>query len=326
MYEYSSGLKMCKIYYKYRSANWQTIENIFEDKVYFASPLDFNDPFESSPLIENDVSLEDLEIAYRELLRRRLQLEIKSAANMVNRFMRGKDLVIEHSVQKKIERIIENINYQATEPGFLFDEAKTHDLKRRIFEELVLFYNKGIFCVSEVWNSILMWSHYGDSHKGVCLGYQNSLDKELNIRRISYNRSRSLKISSILGMLRDEEEERNNVETALFFRKSSSWKYEREWRCLSRVGLQESMFNICEIVFGEKCSFTYIYTIIKGLEPFEDRFKQKIKFYRTTRSPKNYKMIRHQIDTDEIFHHYPISNSYIRSQFNDMNNLFDKND
>lgn len=29
----------------------------------------------------------------------------------------------------------------------------------------------GVLCFSRLWDSILMWSHYGDRHKGLCLGF-----------------------------------------------------------------------------------------------------------------------------------------------------------
>src|SRR5437879_3144630 len=31
--------------------------------------------------------------------------------------------------------------------------------------------NNGVLCLSRSWNHILMWSHYGDKHKGICLGF-----------------------------------------------------------------------------------------------------------------------------------------------------------
>jgi hypothetical protein len=28
-----------------------------------------------------------------------------------------------------------------------------------------------VLCYSRSWNNVLMWSHYGDRHKGICLGF-----------------------------------------------------------------------------------------------------------------------------------------------------------
>lgn len=32
--------------------------------------------------------------------------------------------------------------------------------------------NKGVLCMSKGWDSPLMWAHYGDSHKGMALGFE----------------------------------------------------------------------------------------------------------------------------------------------------------
>jgi hypothetical protein len=35
----------------------------------------------------------------------------------------------------------------------------------------------GLLCFSRVWDNILMWSHYGNSHTGVCLGFDIAGDR-----------------------------------------------------------------------------------------------------------------------------------------------------
>src|SRR6516165_6791682 len=32
-------------------------------------------------------------------------------------------------------------------------------------------------CFSKSWNNILMWSHYADKHRGICLGFDVANDK-----------------------------------------------------------------------------------------------------------------------------------------------------
>lgn len=38
--------------------------------------------------------------------------------------------------------------------------------KKRILEET------GVFCLSEIPDHILMWSHYADSHTGICIKFE----------------------------------------------------------------------------------------------------------------------------------------------------------
>jgi hypothetical protein len=41
-------------------------------------------------------------------------------------------------------------------------------------EELVKNFRRAhaILCFSRNWDNLLLWSHYGDSHTGVCLGFE----------------------------------------------------------------------------------------------------------------------------------------------------------
>jgi len=41
----------------------------------------------------------------------------------------------------------------------------------------------GVLCFSRSWNNVLMWSHYADRHKGICLGF-DVLDERT--RRVRY--------------------------------------------------------------------------------------------------------------------------------------------
>lgn len=36
--------------------------------------------------------------------------------------------------------------------------------------------NNGVLCMSKGWESTLMWAHYGDSHKGMALGFDVPAD------------------------------------------------------------------------------------------------------------------------------------------------------
>lgn len=35
----------------------------------------------------------------------------------------------------------------------------------------------GLLCFSEVWDSILLWSHYAEKHAGIVLGFDVSADR-----------------------------------------------------------------------------------------------------------------------------------------------------
>ena len=88
----------------------------------------------------------------------------------------------------------------------------------------------GALCLSEVPDSLLMWSHYASSHAGFVLEFdsrndhfhrQESDEDELrHLRRIQYRDARP---SAALSDLDPVE---------MFLVKSVHWAYEREWRML----------------------------------------------------------------------------------------------
>lgn len=90
-----------------------------------------------------------------------------------------------------------------------------------------------VSCFSEVNNSILMWSHYADNHKGFCLEYDF---KELE---------EGSKISGFMFPVIYQKEfysqalniqELNNINPLILFYflivKSKEWRYEKEWRLI----------------------------------------------------------------------------------------------
>ena len=99
-----------------------------------------------------------------------------------------------------------------------------------------------VACFSESIKSILMWSHYADSHKGFALEYsfRPTLEepiKNVMIAPVVYQEER-LDISSyivwafllILGIRINNPDISASIKNALY--KSSDWAYEKEWRLI----------------------------------------------------------------------------------------------
>lgn len=82
-----------------------------------------------------------------------------------------------------------------------------------------------VCCFTECKNSLLMWSHYANSHKGFCVEYDTNKIPQ-NIRRfflpVVYQKQ-------IYNATHDLGNTRNNAFNFLFF-KSKEWSYEKEWR------------------------------------------------------------------------------------------------
>jgi hypothetical protein len=82
----------------------------------------------------------------------------------------------------------------------------------------------GVLCLSEVHDSILMWSHYADCHAGVCLVYDTTGSFFAQAQPVRYQRTRP----SVNPVVHTTDEMLHNA----IFTKSEEWAYEKEWRIL----------------------------------------------------------------------------------------------
>lgn len=129
----------------------------------------------------------------------------------------------------------------------LYANQKNDEVKA--FYEDVLERNE-VICLSGQWDNKLMWSHYADSHSGVCLEYSfNSIRKEL-IFPISYVAKRQNYEKGLLEWLHNKEDAINrlcnyqnmtNIQKRqmhycgkIMFTKDIVWKYEKEYRIVTR--------------------------------------------------------------------------------------------
>lgn len=86
-----------------------------------------------------------------------------------------------------------------------------------------------VFCGSEVNNDILMWSHYANCHKGVCIGFRlPTIDVEWGgiTLKVNYTESIIPKKFYTAG-----QTERANALFYWIFTKAMCWGYEKEIRC-----------------------------------------------------------------------------------------------
>jgi len=94
--------------------------------------------------------------------------------------------------------------------------------------------NFGIFSLTEVRDSILMWSHYAESHEGFCVGF--NAQKLDTFRRSYWNKTRALidyvqvEYHEEVPILNPSEMKNEEVVKRQITIKSSDWKYEKEHR------------------------------------------------------------------------------------------------
>ncbi len=191
--------------YRYMSA--QRAESILaESKLYFCAPSSFNDPF--------DCQIRPSFYGSKELYRRiAFRLATDRSPGLSRNARRG---------------MVRNVR-EKTNPRF-FEE---------IFEKWQHeFLNKsGMLCMTEKRDDILMWSHYADGHRGVCLEFEYAIGKgffgqALPIRYLSH--FPQLNFAKTFGSRRATQRADFLLEfgNTIFLSKASQWSYEKEWRLI----------------------------------------------------------------------------------------------
>ena len=89
----------------------------------------------------------------------------------------------------------------------------------------------GVICFCRDWNNPLMWGHYGDKHKGMCLGFD--ID-DIHIKEVEYFPGR---VSPEIDMNKKFGGLTTEIVEKLMCIKFEGWKYENEVRVI--VPLEE---------------------------------------------------------------------------------------
>jgi hypothetical protein len=88
----------------------------------------------------------------------------------------------------------------------------------------------GLACLSAKNDDLLMWGHYGDGHRGLCLEFDTSKQPFIHARQVVY--SNTVPLFSPVDVL---EGDVDSMLEALVLTKHSSWSYEQEWRVPARA-------------------------------------------------------------------------------------------
>lgn len=88
----------------------------------------------------------------------------------------------------------------------------------------------GILSLAESNKNLLMWAHYADDHKGMCLEFtrkkNNLFSDDKSVHKIHYSESHpTLRAKALSDPIATEASKRR-----ILYTKSSHWEYEEEWR------------------------------------------------------------------------------------------------
>lgn len=188
--------------YRYRSVDEWSIQGIERNEFFFASPADFNDPFDCKNLFT-----------------------FKGATNsdwriyLTNYAINQMPHLTELQRREFVDRIIRSGEHRSREMI-----AEQGDRWGKILEEHSR--NLGIVCLSKVKDDILMWSHYGNDHKGFCLRFNADMLGEISsCYPVKYRK----RYPTFGEFVRSDLEKIANLFVQT---KSNHWKYEKEVRLI----------------------------------------------------------------------------------------------
>jgi len=202
----------------FKYASWDACEKILAGKSLKATPAgDLNDPFECCPGGYEEIRDAELDLLVQARSGRVRQQFLDAGCSLaeLDHCAAGRASDVQRAAGRdRLRRDVE-----AEGPGKIEAEVS------RLF---------GIICFSEARDSLLMWSHYADRHRGVCIGYRPA---ELSGAgrpawlKVAYSHARPRLI--FRAAPGDDAYQANAVRVV--GTKACSWCYEKEWRLLVRL-------------------------------------------------------------------------------------------
>ena len=203
---------MIDVLYKYKPWNDYTKKILTDGELYFPSIGKLNDPFEGSIPYIFDQSELTTENIFRWMYK-----------------------MAKHTHPTWKEQEIYDYVCEEQKKGRLFDEKHIEKQNIETREDVEKLF--GILSLTTKSNNFLMWSHYANSHTGICIGF--------NVHKV---------FDAVKGTLRDViyqtylpvkhlDDDTAQFITNLLFTKSKDWEYEDEYR-LIKMNASNSIIKI----------------------------------------------------------------------------------
>jgi hypothetical protein len=229
--------------FKYRNFNEYSIENLVNDQERLSYPAEFNDPFDAGLQINYDYIVKELfnhrtmENMLEKLDQQGFTLssdvigEIRKSENAFYLFTKAIAQFDEQLLGKEEEfaKAITKLNYEQT---------------KSTFSQFCSSFKNGylVTCLSEINDSILMWSHYANNHRGFCIEY--------DFRELGPHNPQSRTLYPVIytdelfdatqyliyPLLREDNSYNNLFGFYPSMSKSTQWSYEKEWRIIFPLG------------------------------------------------------------------------------------------
>ncbi len=273
---------MPPIYYKYRPINFHTEQLLRNQEIYFSFGHEYNDPFDSKVRIDPSGSVEEVLAT----------LEETPIPEDTKLFLRRKFKNNEINPELHLHSV--------------YEVAKTTIMSS---------------CFSSEPANVLMWSHYADSHKGICIGLANISDEKIPAIKFDLGNAPSNSLTLKDGVFpvfevkydRDEitiwKPYHDDITTFIdaHTNKAKYWEYEKEHRIVlaykeykTKVLRFDRRF-LRELYLGARIS---VPGKTKVLEIVKDEYLNKnipVRVFQTKISAKRFELDIEEIDMNNAF-------------------------
>jgi hypothetical protein len=103
----------------------------------------------------------------------------------------------------------------------------------------------GVICFSKSWSSPVLWSHYAEKHRGVCLGFDISDGSVINVEYNGKRLIENIRYDFSKGRLNEK------FMIRLLATKYKDWEYEDEVRVFAKLEYQDNRTGLYFKEFGE---------------------------------------------------------------------------
>lgn len=286
-------------FYRYRGFSTNTLDSLCYDRLYFAHPGTFNDPLDCNATIECDSSLDELRTLLSVLIRKRVKSDVLASLGQARIKGDGATAHAEKRALSEAQNQLTNIAYNATDPEYTVSkvEAEGWLLTSEVERELRRHYERGVCCFSTTYASPLLWSHYGDQHRGLCIGFGLDRKPKPQPRRVVYGGSRSVPTSLLTrALVHEDQMAKEELDRDVLLRKARGWGYEKEWRLIGDQGDQDSPLLLKEVTFGLRCSMSVVHAVTKALA---GRISP-VRYYRMYEVNGRFILRRSEVNLDEL--------------------------
>lgn len=214
------------------------VDVLARSRIRFTQPLYFNDPFEFSPTIGSLIAPADEDSVVENAVV--FVKRVRDALEPHTRFFAPgtQAPTAQRTGFAQLEQHIETMFKMALQgAGKHLDETWRPETRERVGRQI------GVLSLSAVNDSLLMWAHYAESHKGFAIGLdshhpyfdqrRHGDDVIRHLAPVAYSEERPAAI--LLNPALTEAEQVARLAATFFLTKSIEWQYEREWRMLRSV-------------------------------------------------------------------------------------------